>query len=513
LEANRGDRYPHYVLSVLVLVYVFNFVDRQILSILNDEIKRDLGLSDAEMGFLYGTAFAVFYALFGIPLGRLADVWTRRTLIAVSLAFWSAMTALSGLARNFGEIAAARIGVGVGEAGASPAAFSLLSDYYPAARRATALAFYSGGIYLGAGLGLMIGGQIVGRWDAAFPGATAPFGLRGWQVAFFVVGLPGLLLALWVATLREPVRGALDGMRAEPEPHPFRAAARELAAVLPPLTIWSLLQSGAGARGVAWNLAAAALLAFAAAALVAATGDTAQWVAMAIGLYAAVSWAQGLGLRDRQSAALILGTPTLRWIAVALGLLAFTGYGVGYWTTPFFLREHGIPVERAGLLLGGTAAAAGWLGVTLGGVLADAWRRRTPRGRLYVAMLGGALPMPVLPWLLATESTTMALALNVPLAMAGSIWIGSGASTVQELVLPRMRATASAAYLLVITFIGLALGPYTIGQLSDAIGLRSALLAGLAANAAALACLIPAARHLVRDERTLHERARAALEA
>src|SRR5262249_62034645 len=105
------------------------FVDRQILSILNEEIKRDLRLADAQMGFLYGTAFAVFYALFGIPLGRLADVWVRRSLIALSLFGWSAMTALSGLARSFAELAAARIGVGVGEAGASPAAFSLLSDY------------------------------------------------------------------------------------------------------------------------------------------------------------------------------------------------------------------------------------------------------------------------------------------------------------------------------------------------------------------------------------------------
>jgi MFS family permease len=179
----RGS--PHTALGVLVLVYVLNFVDRQILSILNEEIKRDLGLDDGQMGFLYGTAFAVFYAVFGIPLGRLADVWVRRSLIAISLAVWSAMTALSGLARNFAELAAARIGVGVGEAGASPAAFSLLADLYPPARRATVLAIYSSGIYLGAGLSLMIGGQIVGRWDAAFANGPAPLGLRDSQVEFF----------------------------------------------------------------------------------------------------------------------------------------------------------------------------------------------------------------------------------------------------------------------------------------------------------------------------------------
>jgi MFS family permease len=506
-EAPPQGRYPHYVLGVLVLVYVLNFVDRQILSILNEEIKRDLGLSDSEMGFLFGTAFAVFYALFGIPLGKLADVWTRRTLIAVSLAFWSAATAVSGLARNFGELAAARVAVGIGEAGATPAAFSLLTDFYPAARRATVLALYSSGIYLGAGLGLTIGGQIVGRWDAAFPDATAPFGLAGWQVAFFVVGLPGLLLALWVRTLREPVRGAMDALPVAPEPHPFRLFGRELAAVLPPATLWSLWNSGAGARGLAVNGATAALLAVAAAALSVATNDPKQWIALGVGLYAALSWAQGLRHRDPASAALILNTSTLRWGGIGFAFLAFTGYGVGHWTTVFFLRVHEIPIDQAGLLLGGIAAAGGFLGVAIGGIAADAWRRRDRRGRLYFALASTLVPVPLLIGLVTTGSTSLALALNFPLAMAGSMWIGVGASTVQDLVLPRMRATASAAYLLVVTFIGLAMGPYTIGKLSDVFDLRTALLLGLCANGVAFICIAMASRHLVRDEATLVERA------
>jgi len=171
------ERYARYVLGVLTLVYVFNFLDRQIVSILAERIKDDLGISDAQIGFLYGTAFAVFYAVFGIPLGRLADVWDRRRLIAIGLAFWSTATALSGFARTFGQLAAARIGVGVGEASASPAAFSLLSDVFPPARRATALAIYSSGIYIGAGLGLGLGGLIVDRWDRAFTAGAAPLGL------------------------------------------------------------------------------------------------------------------------------------------------------------------------------------------------------------------------------------------------------------------------------------------------------------------------------------------------
>src|SRR4029453_2527443 len=210
-SAPAPEGYARYVLGVLVVVYVFNFLDRQILAILAERIRADLGASDDGLGFLCGPPSAVFFAGFGIPLGRLADVWDRRNLIAVGLAVWSLMTALSGVARSFPALAPARTGVGIGEASAAPAAYSLLSDSFPAARRATALAVYSSGIYLGAGLGLVVGGLVVDRWDAAFP-VAAPFGLRGWQVAFFVVGLPGLLLALWVRTLREPTRGAGEGL-------------------------------------------------------------------------------------------------------------------------------------------------------------------------------------------------------------------------------------------------------------------------------------------------------------
>ena len=135
-----GGRYAGYVTVVLVIVYVFNFIDRQIVTILAEHIKADLGISDAQIGFLYGTAFAVFYAIFGIPLGKLADTWTRKNLIAVGIGFWSLMTALSGTARSFGSLATYRVGVGIGEASATPAAFSMLSDYFPPALRATVLA-------------------------------------------------------------------------------------------------------------------------------------------------------------------------------------------------------------------------------------------------------------------------------------------------------------------------------------------------------------------------------------
>jgi MFS family permease len=505
-----GRAHASYTLGVLVVVYVFNFLDRQIVSILAERIKADLGVSDAHLGFLYGTAFAVFYAVFGIPLGRLADVWDRRRLIAWGLAFWSAATALSGLARSFGQLAAARIGVGIGEASATPAAFSLLSDLFPPARRATVLAIYSSGIYIGAGLGLGVGGLIVDRWDAAFAGARRPFGLAGWQVAFLAVGLPGLLLAGWVRTLREPPRGAMDGLQVDLDAHPWRAFGRELRAVLPPFTVLHLATAGAGWRGVAVNLAAALAIAMGALLLTALVGTPAQWIALGVGLYAAMSWAQALALRDRPAAALILHTPTLRAAALGFACLAFTGYGLGFWLAPFLVRVHGASEASVGLVLGGISAVAGWLGVTAGGVLADRWHRTRPHGRLLVGLVNALVPLPLALWLLWADSLWLIYVLAFPLLVSTSLWIGPGASTVQDLVLPRMRAVASAAYLLVVTFIGLALGPYLIGRLSVALGdLRLAMTCGLVANVLAALCLAYATRHIAHDGATLLERARA----
>jgi predicted MFS family arabinose efflux permease len=193
-----------YVLGTLVVIYTFNFIDRQILSILLEPIKLDLGLSDTQLGMLTGFAFALFYATLGIPIARWADRGNRRNLIAVALTVWSAMTALSGLAQNFWQLLIARVGVGVGEAGCSPPAHSMIADYYPATHRATALGIYSLGIPFG-----ILFGFIAGGWINEF---------FGWRAAFFVVGAPGILLAVVVRyTMREPRRGMAEGLSASPE--------------------------------------------------------------------------------------------------------------------------------------------------------------------------------------------------------------------------------------------------------------------------------------------------------
>jgi MFS family permease len=230
------------VLGLLFAVYVVNFIDRQILAILLEPIKTELGVSDTAMGFLTGIAFALFYTVAGIPIARLADRSARRTVIAVGLAVWSGMTVLSGLARSFTQLALARIGVGIGEAACTPPAHSLLADYFPAERRGTALAVYGMGIHVGILFGFLVGG-----WMNE---------LFGWRQALFVVGAPGLLLAIVVRlTVREPVRGAADGLVVVPEAVPFKDAVREVRSLrsLMHMTLGAGLHSFAGYALAGWG--------------------------------------------------------------------------------------------------------------------------------------------------------------------------------------------------------------------------------------------------------------------
>jgi len=198
-EERLSSSAVRYALGLLVVVYIFNFIDRSILSILLEPIKEEFHVSDTYLGFLSGIAFAAFYTLMGIPIARWADTGRRTRIIALAIFVWSGMTALQGAARSFAQLAMARVGVGVGEAGCSPPAHSLISDYFPPERRATALAIYALGIPIGSGIGNLTGGWINEWFD--------------WRTAFVVVGLPGLALALLVRfTLPEPVRGVYDDL-------------------------------------------------------------------------------------------------------------------------------------------------------------------------------------------------------------------------------------------------------------------------------------------------------------
>ncbi len=205
------ENYSWYVVGVLMVFYILSFVDRQIIALLVEPMKADLGLTDLQVSYIGGLSFVIFYTLFGIPIGRLADSHNRKGIIAIGVALWSAMTTLCGLAGRFWQLLLLRMGVGVGEATLSPAAFSLIADYFPRHKLATALSVYSMGIYFGSGAAFT-GGAIIFDWAtklvAAREGVPFPVlgDLRPWQIVFFAVGLPGLVLTSLLWTVKEPVR-------------------------------------------------------------------------------------------------------------------------------------------------------------------------------------------------------------------------------------------------------------------------------------------------------------------
>jgi len=500
-----ASAYSWYVLGVLVVVYILNFIDRQILSILAVDIKRDLELSDGQLGFLGGAAFAVFYALFGVPLGRLADRWHRVRLLTIGLVLWSTMTALSGFARNYLTLSFARMGVGVGEATASPTAYSLISDYFPSRQRATALAIYSSGLYLGGGVSLFIGAKISKVWDAAYPGGGLG-GLVGWQAAFLAVGIPGVLLALWVASLREPARqpDAASGER-----HPLLDFFIDLSMLLPPFTFFHAAQRGAMAALV--NLVMAAAMTGFALVMIKLTGNVPQWSAIAFGYYAVFSWAATLRRHDPATFKLIWGTPAFICTALGYGLVSLGAYALAFWSAPYAETVLKLPKDELAFWLGGSGALSGFLGVILGGRMSDWLRRRNPAGRILVVMFG--IIAPIIPiWIgFTTESSVLFYVMNFLAGMFAATALGAAAATTQDLVLPRMRGTATASFFLATTLVGLGLGPYMVGQISELSGsMRIGVLSLIGVAPISLALLIYAYRALPQAEATIAERAAAA---
>lgn len=283
------------------MVYTFNFVDRQLLSILQEDIKLDLDLSDSQLGLLTGFAFAVFYVTAGIPIARWADQANRRNIISLAIGLWSFMTAVSGIAQNYAQLLLARIGVGVGEAGGSPPAHSIISDIFPVESRASALGIYSTGVNIGILFGFLLGG-----WLNEF---------FGWRVAFMVVGIPGLIIALLVRfTLAEPIRGAAEQREDKNELAPFKS-------------VLSLLWSRVSFRHIAIGSALNAFAGYASSSWTASfmirsydmtTGELGTWLALILGLGGAVGVVCGALIADR------LGAKDRRWhmwLPVITGLI------------------------------------------------------------------------------------------------------------------------------------------------------------------------------------------------
>ena len=298
--------YTHYVLGVLVTVYVFNFIDRQILAILAPSIKAELLLSDTQIGALSGVAFGIFYATLGIPIARLADRYSRVNVIAISLSIWSLMTALSGLAANFWQLLVARIGVGIGEAGGSPPSHSLLADYFVPSKRATALGIYALGIPIG-----ILFGNLAGGWVDEF---------FGWRYAFFVVGIPGILLAILLrVTVREPPRGHTETTKQTLEQVPFSVVVKTMwqKKSFRQMSLGAATQAFVGYGAIAW------MPMFLVRSHDMSSGEVGTALGLIIGIFGGLGTFLGGYLADR------FGTKNVKWYMLipALGFLITVPFG------------------------------------------------------------------------------------------------------------------------------------------------------------------------------------------
>jgi predicted MFS family arabinose efflux permease len=403
-------------LILLVVVYTFNFIDRQIVGILAVPIKADLGLTDTQLGLMGGLAFALFYTGLGIPVAMLADRYSRTWIITGALVIWSGMTAVCGLAQNFGQLFLARLGVGVGEAGGVAPAYSLISDYYPPHQRARALSIYSFGIPIGSALGIVFGGLIASHID--------------WRWAFFAVGLAGIAIApVFRLGVKEPPRGGYD------------AGAGEHA----PPGIGAILST-------------------------------------------------------------LLSKPSFWLISLGASLSSMMGYGLFFWLPSFFVRSYGLALLDASLYFGAIVLVGGLAGIWAGGWLGDRLGQARRTRYLQVPAVAFCCTIPF--YVLALFSPSLVLTfvvLLVPTAM-GLVWLGPVISTIQHLVRPDMRATASAVFLFVNNLIGIGIGTYAIGALSDGLqvhfgeeSLRYAILAGTSFYLVAAAIFLLSARRLERD--------------
>ena len=511
-----GGRSAKITLVLLVIVYMFNFVDRQILSVLAEDIKADLNITDSDLGFLFGTAFAVFYSIFGIPLGKLADSWSRKNLLSIGLATWSLMTVLSGTAKSFGALSLYRVGVGIGESSASPSSYSILSDYFSPKIRSTILSIYSSGVYLGAGIGLFLGGWIVEVWTNTFPDPNlAPLGLKGWQAAFMLVGFPGIVLACFTWRIKEPKRGGSEGIESlQEESSPFKSMLDEFIGLSPLI----ILQDKSPLKALLINAVIASLISLTCYGLYLITNDLIQWLAFGVGLYLLSCWIQGLKNRDPITFGLIFKTKSLIFAVIGFPFIAFVTYSMAAFGPAFYMRNFGISEGEVATILGLITAVSGTVGVILGGYLGDKLRAKYINGRLYVGFMVIAIAIPTGLGLLFTESLKMSYLYYSIFQIATPLWVGIAPTTVSDLVLPRMRGVTGAFYILMVSMLGLALGPYTIGKLSDifytngyseAVALKHALAWGLTALSITFVALIASCYYLPKEEPTKLERAKA----
>lgn len=495
--AERAERpgYRYYVLAVLILVYMLNFLDRQIIGILAAPLKEEFQLSDSQFGLLGGIAFASVYSTLAIPLAWLADRFSRVWIMTGALAVWSGFTALCGVAGSFGQLFLYRMGVGVGEAGGVAPAYSLIADYFPPHQRARALAGFAFGIPLGTAAGTLVGGLLAAEY--------------GWRTAFIVVGLLGLLVApLLRLTVRDPKRGGQD--RAVASGAPVDAApvvASAPASSLGRKVSLGLLGVGAGL------LPLAAAIHF---------GGLTLADPLVVGFAGLLALVIGVSVRIAQAAASVVMAKKSFWL-LALGAASSSvcGYGVAGWLPLFFMRSFDLSLKQVSWYYAGIALIGGLLGIWLGGMIADKLSRRGKGAYPLTPAIAFLISAPLFiaamnsPWIIGlvlpgggTHFQQLTLAFLIFLLPTGLnlAWLGPITAAVQHLVPAPMRSTASALFLLLNNLLGIAVGFYYFGWMSDLLAprfgeesLRWAIYTGMGFYLLASVLLIAASRTLKRD--------------
>jgi MFS family permease len=530
-QSAKVSRAGWYALVLVSSAQGMSLLDRQILSILAPSIRADLGIGAAELGLLYGTMFALFYALFSLPLGRLVDGWNRTRLLAICIAAWSFFAGLSAFAGGFAVLAISRLGVGIGEAAAQPAANSVIFDTFPRSRRGTAMAAMAVATTLGLGLSMTLGGVVAEWWDKLYPAGGAPLGFSGWQFAFIVAAAPGLLLAWLIHRLREPVRGAMDGIVSPEDPHPFKASGKVLASVTPFANWYMLWHRKAGARqwttnllGLAVIVAVCVVLARLAEAFspsvqqpLAAVGldwDThvLQWFVAGFGAFVILNLFQSLKLSDRPAYAVVL-SPSLILLMLVGGLQTAINYGVMGFTPSFLIAKFHLSQGATALQFGLLAAGLGSVGGLAAGPIADfSTRRLGARGRVLLTLFSlGLSPFAGIWTYSAPDPMSFYLRFSV-YSLILTLWLPPVYSLYYDLVLPRMRGITSSIYIIISTLLGLGMGPYFVGIVADRNGgdLGQAIIAVNVNAPVIVVLLLIVLTRINRDEATVRDRARTA---
>ncbi|PHR57983.1 MAG: MFS transporter [Robiginitomaculum sp.] len=431
----HSKSYRTLVMSMLVLVYAFNFLDRQIIGILAEPIKAEFDLSDKQMGLLLGPSFAILYAVLGVPIAWLADRRSRAWIMTIALTIWSGMTALCGVAGSFTQLFVTRIGVGIGEAGGVAPAYSLISDFTPVKQRGRALSMYSFGIPIGSAIGIVFGGVISTILD--------------WRWAFIIVGLLGIAIApIFRFIVREPKRGYYDPPTAKVEP----ASMKEVTQTIFKKPSFWFMSFGAASSSM-----------------------------MGYGLF---GWMASYLVRS-------FGNDLPEFFS---------------WLPSWMLPENPTPVLYAAYFYGTIILFAGIIGMWLGGSLSDKFGSKDKRAYVLVPTIAFAIIIPFyILGLMSNNLTVIFFALMIPTGL-GLVWLGPVLAAIQGIAPPNMRASAAALFLLINNLIGIALGPFLIGVISDSLSskygnesLRYSILAGTIFYVIAAILLYMASRHIERD--------------